>query len=163
MVNPRFILAGVIIGCPIGTILYSYYENYRKEKDMFKLAALPTNKYQYYNHKFKKIIEMIYKEENNPTVVNIEMKNEDCLIKRGYTTKMTLCPSFYRRGNYTTLYKVSKKDNSDVDIDVFLIDCRSCNVHTEITYIADIVSSKYVYKTQCLPWDKKYVNEEEAD
>ncbi len=126
---------------------------------MFKLAALPRDEYN--DGKIKKTVDMIYREQNFPIVSKRKLKNYECLIKKGYKIR-SFNRWHYQQGIYELLYNVSKEDNTDVDIDLFLNDCRSCNVHTEITYIVDSFFSKDVYKTQRIPWNKKFVIEEDV-
>ncbi len=155
--NQLQIILGYCIGSFVGFGIYKY-SYYRHQLAQFNILIFKNKKSCYksnYDIKTVKSIGVIYVEKNYPNVYTRETKNLECLKNIGYSyNKNSVYSSYY-------FYDIWKED-SDIDIDVFLEDCRNCDVYTEIKYQEKgFLSDEYKYKKKRIPWITKVETEDE--
>ncbi len=159
--NPLHILLGYCIGSFIGLGIYKY-SYYRRQMAKFNILIFKKQQSYYistYDIKTVKGVAVMYNEKNYPDVHTRDTKNLECLKNKGYSYNRN---NVYISSNINNNFYDVWKEDSDIDIDVFLEDCRECNVYTEIKYKEKgFLSDEYKYKKKRIPWTTKGETEDE--
>lgn len=147
-------LLGTTLGISMGIISYAWYVHQKKVKGKIEIEIERPHK----SYKGDKLMRVRYITRNSPHVTSFDSHNLECLGKKGYI--MNDPPYGLNSGD--VLYEIQKADNSEVNRDTFISDCRACKVYSEARYKEEgFWSDEYKYMKKRIPWTKKYVTEEE--